>query len=85
VEVQPLKKLYIIWLDAVWCKEEPVDLCEMHTIGFLIAETDSKVIVASEYSGYDDKFRYYISIPKPIIRKMVILEENGSAEAKVET
>lgn len=57
----------VTWRDANFNLDEVVGPLEMQTVGWLVEEHESHVVVAGEYAGGDDYFRSFTAIPRECI------------------
>lgn len=60
----------VVWRDAHFHLDEPVGLLEMRTVGWLIEESTTFVLVAGERGESEDYFRAYTAIPRGCICEM---------------
>ncbi len=66
-----MRIVIVHWLDAWYStlpQQQPHESIRQTTIGFLIEENDSGVLVAMEYQGEDfDDSRYHVFVPWEMI------------------
>lgn len=77
---QPFPIVQVIWTDAETSQgwehmdEEKPTVPEVVTVGFLVKESDSVVLVASTI-GHDRSHNSRISIPKGMIKSVTVLRK----------
>ena len=57
----------VVWRDAHFDLNEPTQLVEMRTVGWLVEDEPSHVMVASERQSGEDYFRAYTAIPRACV------------------
>lgn len=60
----------VIWHDAMFDIDERVGVVVMHTVGWLLRDSDTEVLVAGERSADSDYLRSYTAIPRECIVSM---------------
>lgn len=62
-----MRLVEVVWRDARFALDEPVGITELRTVGWLVEEHDTHVLVAGERATTEEYFRAYTAIPRECV------------------
>ena len=65
-----------------WNAIEPVQDCQLVSVGWLLEDTPIRIVIARDYDYIEDRFSSFLVLPKrtPEVRKLKIATQKGGGK-----